>query len=180
MTLGAVLVGLVVAVVLMVVAVLARNEAEEQRKVAIEQRNQAIRQSNFLLTRQLTNQNVAISGASALLAIETWQQFPSADSTAIEPQQDIASFADTIAFSPGGQMFVAMNSTGSVQLWDASTGREVVGLEPADTPTAAAFSQNGKYLAIASLPWSFDERTLVRVYELPSGREVMHLDRCTE
>ncbi len=74
----------------------------------------------------------------------------------------------TVAWSPDGRRINSANSDGTLQVWDASTGRNVFthGVHSAYTLTAAAWSPDGKYVAVG-----IDDKT-VQVWDASSGGHV--------
>jgi WD40 repeat protein len=73
-----------------------------------------------------------------------------------------------VAWSPDGRRIASGNNDGTIQVWDASTGRNIFthGVHSEYTPTAAAWSPDGKYVALG-----IDDKT-VQVWEASSGRHV--------
>lgn len=74
----------------------------------------------------------------------------------------------TVAWSPDGRRITSANSDGTIQVWDASTGRNVIthGVHSEYTLTVAAWSPDGKYVAVG-----IDDKT-VQVWDVSSGGHV--------
>jgi hypothetical protein len=154
-TLGAVIAGLVVAVVLGSFAWWQRNEA-------IAQRDEAERQTNIALARQLAAQSDLVRNQeprqlerSVLLAAESMQRHPS-----VEADQALRgglallvssttrvrheSMVEDLAFSPDGERLATASADDTARVWEVDTGREVSRLTHDDFVTSVAFSPDGE------------------------------------
>jgi len=73
---------------------------------------------------------------------------------------------DYIAISPGGRWIVTSDPAGNVVVWDADTSKSQIQLQFVHAPSAAAFSNDGKILAIA--PASEP----IQIFDIASGRKL--------
>ena len=73
---------------------------------------------------------------------------------------------DYTAISPGGRWIVTGDATGKVIVWNAETGTSQFQAQIPHTPSAAAFSSDGKILAIA--PASDP----IQIFDIESGRKI--------
>jgi WD40 repeat protein len=73
---------------------------------------------------------------------------------------------DYTAVSPGGQWIVTGDPVGNVVVWNAETGKSQIQLQIAHAPSAAAFSSDGRILAIA--PASEP----IQIFDIASGRKI--------
>lgn len=72
-----------------------------------------------------------------------------------------------IAFSPNGKHVASGSSDGSLKIWEARTGRELLKLVAHSSVDAVDFSPDGKYLASVSLDGT------VRKWDAASGEELV-------
>ena len=73
---------------------------------------------------------------------------------------------DFTAISPGGSWIVTGDHVGNVVVWNADTGKSQIRLQIPHAPSAAAFSNDGKILAIA--PASEP----IQIFDISSGRKL--------
>lgn len=73
---------------------------------------------------------------------------------------------DYTAVSPGGRWIVTGDPMGKVVVWNAETGKSQFQLQLSHAPSAAAFSSDGKILAIA--PASEP----IQIFDIASGRKI--------
>jgi WD40 repeat protein len=106
------------------------------------------------------------------------------------------SYENTLAFSPDGKYLVKASLDETVQMWEVSSGREVMRLKN-DAPrivkldklhppnlSAITFSRDGRYLATITNGYlktkepsnDSKEASSIRVWEVNSGREVAHMN----
>jgi WD40 repeat protein len=69
-----------------------------------------------------------------------------------------------VSWSPGGKRIASVDQSGSVKVWDASSGETLFSYASAGLPWAAAWSSDGKYIAVASSD--------VRVLDSLTGKEL--------
>jgi WD40 repeat protein len=78
-----------------------------------------------------------------------------------------SSFAEqVITTSPDGALAVAMQKDGSLQIWDLAENKVKQTLQPADTSMSAAFSPDGKTLAVTSA-----DNIAVSLWDVASGKQ---------
>src|SRR5215203_4352312 len=188
-TLGAVLVGLVVAVALGSLALWQRNVAEDQRNKAIDQRHVAERQAKIALSRQLAAQSELVRNQqtggsvprSVLLTVEAMRRFPSleADQTLRKGLALLPRPVSTVShnnaiwdvdFSPGGQYVATASSDDTARVWDAETGQQVARLEHDDIVHDVAIGADGRYVATASSDGT------AKVWDVQSGKPVSYVE----
>src|SRR5262249_49682154 len=77
-----------------------------------------------------------------------------------------------LAFAPGGRTLASTSRDGTIRLWDAAGKKQTGGypLPGGDVPGSAAFSPDGKLLAVGC--WYSSS---VRVWDLASGKQVAEL-----
>jgi WD40 repeat protein len=183
-TLAAVTLGLIVAVILGVFALLARNDA-------IGQRNEAERQSSIALGRQLTAQAQLTADQepqplqrSVLLAIEARRQSPLPsletdkilrDAFTLLPRSvarlshdDTLTNITNVAFSPNGEYVATVSSDKSARLWNLANGEEVARLAHEGYLSGVAFDSNSERLATVGFKGAY-------VWDIASGEEIAHL-----
>jgi hypothetical protein len=178
-TLGAVIVGLVVAIVLGSLALWQWNVAEDQRKEAIAQRNEAVEQRNIALSRQLLAQAADLQEiqpkVSLLLNVEALRRAPAAAkeeahfalmdkltrpyhiSTQLTGHTN---FGNDLAFSPNGDLLASSSNDNTVRLWDVASGEQRGELLTAGFVNDLEFSPDGRVLASAG-----DDNT-VRLWDI--------------
>lgn len=82
-----------------------------------------------------------------------------------------SSFAEqVIATSPDGALAVAMQKDGSLQIWDLAATKVKQTLQPVDTSMGAAFSPDGKTLAVTSA-----DNIAVTLWDVASGQQTATL-----
>ncbi len=175
-------------------AVRQREEAEKQRQEAIRQREEAekqraeaVRQRRIALARQLTAQAELLRGQqghllqrSVLLAIEALQRLPSLEAdqalryglrllprpiTRLAPRGDLAA----MALSSDGRYLVIATRDSNIEVWDVSSGRQLLRLFVEAGVKYVVFSQDARCFATVGTD------STVRVWETSSGRQVARL-----
>jgi WD40 repeat protein len=168
-------------------AIRQREEAEKQRAEAERQRQEAERQRRIALARQLTAQAELLRGQqghllqrSVLLAIEALQRSPSLEAdqalryglsllprpiTRLAPRGDLTA----LALSPDGRYLVRALRDSNIEVWDVSSGRQLLRLFVEAGVKYVVFSQNASCFATVGTD------STVRVWETSSGRQVAHL-----
>ncbi len=168
-------------------AIQQRAEAEKQRAEAEWQRQEAERQRRIALARQLTAQAQLLRGQqghllqrSVLLAIEALQRLPSVEAdqalrdglsllprpnTRLAPRGDLAA----IALSPDGRYLVIATRESSIEVWDVSSGRQLLRVFVEVAVKYVVFSQDARCFATVGTD------STVRVWETSSGRQLAHL-----
>jgi WD40 repeat protein len=188
LTLSAVTVGLIIAVVLGVFAWSQRNEAIEQREEAVQQREKAERQANIALSRLLMaqsgivrNQQDRLLERSVLLAIEAMRRFPSAEAGealrggmtllpgGLVTRVDHDELINEVAFDSESNYMVTTSYDNTARVWEAATGREIARLEHEDVVHDAAFDLDGERVATASADGT------ARVWDVATGEAVARM-----
>jgi WD40 repeat protein len=85
-----------------------------------------------------------------------------------------------VAFSPDGKWLATGIADRSVQVWDASTGREMTRIASPEVGNTLVVSPNGRFLATAGKAWGGNATTdkndrAVLLYQAPSGQELARL-----
>jgi WD40 repeat protein len=78
--------------------------------------------------------------------------------------------SSSVAYSPDGKRLACANHAGTVRVWDAQTGQELLSLK--DAGGTVAFSPDGKRLASGCLLW---RKVQVRVWDAQTGQELLSL-----
>ena len=175
-------------------AVRQREEAEKQRQEAIRQREEAEkqraeaeRQRRIALARQLTAQAELLRGQqghllqrSVLLAIEALQRSSSLEAdqalrsglsllplpiTRLAPRGDLTA----LALSSDGRYLVIATRDSNVEIWDVSSGRQLLRLFVEAGVKYVVFSQDARCFATVGTD------STVCVWETSSGRQVARL-----
>jgi WD40 repeat protein len=94
--------------------------------------------------------------------IEVW------DAVRGEHVRTISDCVYNVDFSPDGQQ-IASASSGTVKVWDATTGRELLTLPGRDRMECVAFSPNGRLIASGSF------RGTIRLWDVTTGEEICTL-----
>ncbi len=168
-------------------AIRQREEAEKQRAEAEWQRQEAERQRRIALARQLTAQAQLLRGQqshllqrSVLLAIEALQRLPSVEadqalrdglSLLPRPINRLAPRGDltAMALSSGGRYLVIATRESSIEVWDVSSGRQLLRVFVEVGVKYMVFSQDARCFATVGTD------SAVRVWETSSGRQVARL-----
>jgi WD40 repeat protein len=168
-------------------AIRQREEAEKQRAEAEQQRQEAERQRRIALARQLTAQAELLRGQqghllqrSVLLAIEALQRSSSLEVdqalryglsllprpiTRLAPRGDLTARA----LSPDGRFLVIATRDSNLEVWDVSSGRQLLRLFAEAGVKYVVFSQDAHCFATVGTD------STVRVWETNSGRQVARL-----
>jgi hypothetical protein len=79
-------------------------------------------------------------------------------------------YINSVAFSPDGKWLATRSFDGTVKLWDAATGQELLTLKGySDVVTSVTFSPDGKRLATGSLDH------IVKLWDAATGQELLTL-----
>lgn len=166
----------VIAIILAMMASLLFFRAREQTEIA--EREQKLATSRELAATALTTLTrdpelstlLAIQGVS----IGDSSQAQSALRQALQSLNSqltltkMENLVGKVAFSPDGKRLVAADIAGTIQIWDAVSGQELLTLTgPEAQVNTLTFSQDGKRLAISS-----DDGTAT-VWDVVSGRELL-------
>ena len=77
------------------------------------------------------------------------------------------------AISPGGSFVVTSDAAGNVVLWNTDTGKPQMQLHDPHPPSAAAFSLDGKFLAVAATSEP------IELFDVASGRKLWQAEAVT-
>jgi WD40 repeat protein len=168
-------------------AIRQREEAEKQRAEAERQRQEAEQQRRIALARQLTAQAELLRGQqghllqrSVLLAIEALQRSPSLEAdqalrsglsllprpiTRLAPRGDLTA----LALSPDGRYLAITTRDSSMEVWDVSSGCQLLRLFVEAGVKYVDFSQDARCFATVGAD------STVCVWETSSGRQLARL-----
>ena len=79
-----------------------------------------------------------------------------------------SSFVYNVAFSPDGKKIASTSAPGTLKLWDAASGKELLAIDYINTPGSVAFSPDGKNIVTAGLGFRG-----VQVWDSATGKEIV-------
>jgi WD40 repeat protein/serine/threonine protein kinase/DNA-binding XRE family transcriptional regulator len=188
---GALTIFLVVAVGLTALAF--NRQTEAQNNFVRAEQEARVASARELAAASLNNLDINTE-RSILLALQSVNETYSVDGTTLPEAEEalheavqtsrlqltLDGHTDTVwyaTFSPDGNLIATGSEDGTVKIWDASTGNEIVSLQASAFRgvNGVAFSPDGTLLASA------DADSTIRIWGVPSGREQLtlrgHTDR---
>ncbi len=85
-------------------------------------------------------------------------------------QGEIEGFITSLAFSSDGKRIVSASRDGTVRIWNALSGKEILKLDSETVKLFAAFSPDGKQIVVDNL-----KKEIVQIWDTATGEEILSL-----